>query len=248
MRKLLVFQHVAFEILGTLNPLFKRSGFRIRYVNFGRHPDAQPSLEGYHGLVVLGGPMNASQAHQYPHLATEIKLIRQAIHKEIPVLGICLGAQLIAKALGAKVFQHHEKEIGWYQISPTKEGKKDSLLAHFQDTEKIFQWHGDSFDIPKKAVQLAVSPTCLNQAFRFGTNVYGLQFHLEVDEPLIERWLKVPMHKKEIEGLKGKIDPQVIRQETTFYIERLKRLSNRTFGEFIKLFGMEEKGKRLSSR
>ena len=97
-------------------------------------------------------------------------------------------------------------------------------------------------------MQLAVSSTCLNQAFRFGTNVYGLQFHLEVDEPLIERWLRVPMHKKEIEGLKGKIDPQVIRQETTFYIERLKRLSNRTFGEFIKLFGMEEKGKRLSSR
>ncbi|MFQ5903231.1 MAG: gamma-glutamyl-gamma-aminobutyrate hydrolase family protein, partial [Candidatus Binatia bacterium] len=135
MRKLLVCQHVAFEILGTLDPLFKSCGFRIRYVNFGRHPDAQPSLEGYHGLVVLGGPMNANQVDQYPHLATEMNLIEQAIGKGIPVLGVCLGAQLIAKALGAKVTENQEKEIGWYDVSPTEEGKSDPLLAHFRDKE-----------------------------------------------------------------------------------------------------------------
>ncbi|MCZ6622930.1 MAG: gamma-glutamyl-gamma-aminobutyrate hydrolase family protein [Deltaproteobacteria bacterium] len=248
MRRLLVCQHVAYEILGTLNPLFKSCGFRIRYVNFGRYPDAHPSLEGYHGLVVLGGPMNANQVDQYPHLSTEINLIKQAIHKGIPILGICLGAQLIANALGAKVNQNQDKEIGWYDVSLTEEGKRDPLLGHFQDTEKIFQWHGDTFEIPHEAEQLAVSPTCLNQAFRFGTNVYGLQFHLEVDEPLIERWLRVPIHKKEIESLKGKVDLQRIRQETTANIDRLKQLSSRTFGEFIKLFGIKERRQRLSSR
>ena len=248
MRKLLVCQHVAFEILGTLDPLFKSSGFRIRYVNFGRHPDAQPSLEGYDGLVVLGGPMNANQVDRYRHLATEMNLIEQAIGKGIPVLGVCLGAQLIARALGAKVTENQEKEIGWYDVSPTEEGKGDPLLAHFRNREKIFQWHGDTFEIPSEAVHLVDSSTCPNQAFRYRNNVYGLQFHLEVDEPMIERWLRVPMHKKEIESLNGKIDPQRIRQETTTYIQRLKQLGDQTFGEFIKLFGMNKKLQRLSSR
>ncbi|MFQ5902657.1 MAG: type 1 glutamine amidotransferase, partial [Candidatus Binatia bacterium] len=146
------------------------------------------------------------------------------------------------------VTENQEKEIGWYDVSPTGEGKSDPLLAHFRDTERIFQWHGDIFEIPSEAVHLAFSPTCSNQAFRFRNNVYGLQFHLEVDEPMIDRWLRVPMHKKEIENSNGKIDPQRIRQETTTYIERLKQLSDQTFGEFIKLFGMKKKFQRLSSR
>jgi GMP synthase (glutamine-hydrolysing) len=100
MKKLLVLQHVAHELLGTLNPLLKRSGFRIRYVNFARHPEAQPSLAGYHGLVVLGGPMSVNDTDRLPHLITEMKLIEAGLHRNLPVLGICLGAQLIAKTLG----------------------------------------------------------------------------------------------------------------------------------------------------
>lgn len=192
--------------------------------------------------------MNANQIDRYPHLATEMGLIEQALDKGIPLLGICLGAQLIARVLGARVTSSHEKEIGWYDVLPTEEGKRDPLLGHFRNTERIFQWHGETFEIPHEAVQLAVSPTCPNQAFRFGANVYGLQFHLEVDEPMVERWLKVPIHKKEIERLKGKIDPDQILQETTAYIERLKQLSNQTFGEFIKLFGIRKRRQRLSSR
>jgi GMP synthase (glutamine-hydrolysing) len=248
MAKLLVCQHVPFEILGTLNPLFKSSGFRIRYVNFGRQPDAKPSLDGYQGLVILGGPMNANQVRRYPHLATEVHLIEEAVERGMPVLGICLGAQLIAKALGAEVKGNQQKEIGWYDVSPTEKGKNDPLLRHLGKVEKIFQWHGDTFGVPREAVHLASSPACSNQAFRFRDNVYGLQFHLEVDERMIERWLNVPMHKKEIESLKGKIDPQVIRHETKLYIGRLKQLSDKTFGEFIKLFGVQKKRQRLASR
>jgi GMP synthase (glutamine-hydrolysing) len=248
MNKLLVFQHVAYEILGTLDPLLRGSGFRIRYVNFGRYPDAQPSLEGYHGLVVLGGPMNVDQVEQYNHLTAEISLIQNAIHRGLPILGICLGAQLVAKSLGAEVRKNREKEIGWYAVSLTKEGKEDPLFAQFQDTEKIFQWHGDTFEIPEGAVHLVTSSTCANQAFRYQSNVYGFQFHLEVDEFLIERWLQVPIHKKEIENLKGKIDPQRIRHETAFYIDRLKQLSRQTFGEFIKLFDIGKKRQTLPSR
>jgi GMP synthase (glutamine-hydrolysing) len=128
MRKLLVCQPVPHEILGTLNPLLKRAGFRIRYVNFGRHPDAEPSLDGYAGLVVLGGPMSAYDDHRLPHLGVEMKLIEAAMQRNLPVLGICLGAQLIARTLGARVYANPIKEIGWYVVSPSGEAELDPLL------------------------------------------------------------------------------------------------------------------------
>ena len=248
MKKLLVFQHVPHEILGTLNPLLRRAGFRIRYVNFGRHPDAQPSLEGYHGLVVLGGPMSVNDTDRYAHLRTEVKLIEQAMNKGLPVLGICLGAQLIAKTLGARVFPNQEKEIGWYDLFPTKAATEDPLCSRLGPAEKVFQWHGDTFEIPKGAVHLAMSQLCANQAFRYRTDVYGLQFHLEVDEPLIQRWLTVAENMKEIATLQGKIDAETIRAETPGYIQRLNQLSDNAFGEFIKLFGLEKTRWRLASR
>lgn len=248
MKKILVCQHVPYEILGTFNPLLKRAGFRIRYVNFGRHPDAEPPLEGYHGLVILGGPMNVDQEASHPHLKTEIRLIEQAIRGKLTVLGICLGAQLIAKALGAAVKKSPQKEIGWYDVTPTEKAKTDPLFRHFGATEKIFQWHGDTFDIPRGAIPLARSKTCPNQAFRFGKNVYALQFHLEVDERLVERWLKVPRHLNELKALEGRIDPETIRRDTRDHIAHLKVLSDKTFGEFIKLLGIPKKAKRLPSR
>ena len=109
MRRLLVCQHVAHEILGTLDPLLRNSGFRIRYVNFGREPDAKPSIEKYDGLIVLGGPMSAYDTDVHPHLEIEIDTIREAVDAGIPVLGICLGAQLIARALGARVTRNPVK-------------------------------------------------------------------------------------------------------------------------------------------
>src|SRR3989338_4237248 len=176
MAKILVCQHVPYEILGTLDPLFRGAGFRIRYINFGRFPHERPSLENYDGLVILGGPMNVDQVREHPHLKTEVGLVGQAFKKDIPILGICLGAQILAKALGAEVKKNREKEIGWYDVSLTDVGHKDSVLKHFQKTEKIFQWHGDVFDLPKGAKHLASSSTCKNQAFSYGEKVYGFQF------------------------------------------------------------------------
>jgi GMP synthase (glutamine-hydrolysing) len=140
--------------------------------------------------------MSVNQTDEYPYLLTEVRLIQQAIDHQIPVLGICLGAQLIAKALGANVKRNGEKEIGWYPVSPTEEGRHDPVMRHFEDKEHIFQWHEDTFKIPANAVRIACSPLCENQAFRYGENVYAFQFHLEVDEPMIERWLRVPFMKR----------------------------------------------------
>ena len=240
MRKLLVFQHVGHEILGTLNPLLKRAGFRIRYVNFGRHPDAQPSLDAYHGLVVLGGPMSVYEDHRFAHLVTEMKMIEDAMQRNLPVLGICLGTQLIAKTLGADVYSNEQKEIGWYDLHITPDAGQGSILESLGATEIVFQWHGDTFDIPAGAVHLAASPLCVNQAFSYGDKVYGLQFHLEVDEAMIRRWLNVPENRHEIAKLHSAMDPDQIHAATARHIRRLHKLSEQTFGEFITLFGLEK--------
>ena len=246
--KLLVLQHVAHELLGTLNPLLKRAGFRIRYVNFARHPDAQPSLDGYDGLIVLGGPMSVNDADRLPHLTTELKLIEDAMRRDVPVLGICLGAQLIAKTLGAEVYRNPEKEIGWYDVSPTDDASGDPLLLPLQKTEKIFQWHGETFDMPRSARHLAYSFLCANQAYRYGAKVYGFQFHMEVDEPMIHRWLKVPENQTEISTLRGDCHIQQIYSDTARHMARLRDISERVFRAFIDLFGLEKRFLRLPSR
>ncbi|MCH7599398.1 MAG: gamma-glutamyl-gamma-aminobutyrate hydrolase family protein [Myxococcales bacterium] len=237
MPRLLVFQHVAHEILGTLDPLLRSHGVRIRYVNFGRNPTAVPKIDGYNGLVVLGGPMNVNEFESHPHLETELRLISEAIECGIPILGICLGAQLLAKALGAEVRAYEEKEIGWYELEPTPDGLQDPLFSHFAEHETVFQWHGDTFDIPEDAVQLALGRGCANQAFRYGDSAYGLQFHLEVDAALIERWLAIPAHVAEIEACDGRICPDEIRRGTVLHAARLAEISDQTFANFIALIG-----------
>ena len=246
--KLLVLQHVAHELLGTLNPLLKRAGFRIRYVNFARHPDAQPSLDGYDGLIVLGGPMSVNDAPHLRHLTTELHLIEDALRREVPLLGICLGAQLIAKTLGANVYRNPEKEIGWYDVSPTDHASTDPLLAPLQTTEKIFQWHGETFDIPRSTSHLAFSSLCANQAFRYGSKVYGFQFHMEVDEPMIHRWLRVPENQTEVATLRGDRHIEQIYSDTTHHMARLSEISAQVFRAFIDLFGLEKRFLRLPSR
>ncbi|MBX7149052.1 type 1 glutamine amidotransferase [bacterium] len=248
MAKILVCQHVPHQILGTLDPLFKKNGFRIRYANFSRFPDLKPDLQGYNGLVLLGGPMNVDETHKHPHLNYEIKLIEMALKKDIPILGICLGAQLIAKTLGAPVSKNHEKEIGWHDVNFTQEASEDPLFKFFEPCEKLFQWHGYAFETPKSAVRLAKSALCPNQAFRYGSKVYGLQFHLEVDKALINRWLTTPMHCEELKQLRHKPNPEQILEETDVCLGRLNTISQHTFGQFIKLFGDKKKRGVLPSR
>lgn len=248
MKRLLVFQHVPYEILGTFHPLLKEAGFRIRYVNFGHHPDAAPNISRYHGLIVLGGPMNCDQSDRYAHLSKEIEVIQDAIEQGKPVLGICLGAQLIARALGARVSKNETKEIGWYDLNPTADGASDPLFSKLDINQMIFQWHGDTFEIPKKAVHLATSPGCKNQAFRYRDNVYGLQFHLEVDEPMIHRWLHTPSMAREAEALGGQVLMDRIQQDTQSFIDDSVRLGNEVFGEFIRIFQTPRKRTSLVSR
>jgi GMP synthase (glutamine-hydrolysing) len=235
--KLLVFQHSASEPLGVLDPLLRRAGFRIRYVNFGRDPAARPEVERYDGLVVLGGPMNVDQAGAYPHLGAEIDAIQAALRRDLPVLGICLGAQLLAAALGASVRPNRVREIGWYQLEPAPQARSDRLFCHFDGSQYVFQWHAYTFDLPAGALHLASTPTCQHQAFRFGSRAYGLQFHLEAEEAMIRRWLAVPAYRAEIESEGGKIKVARTLRETHRHAPAAIRLGERVFGEFVGLFG-----------
>lgn len=236
MPKVLVCQHVGYEILGTLNPLLKKNRIRIRYVNFYRDHHATPTLNGYDGLILLGGPMNVDETSRYPFLAYELKLIREAIALDIPVLGICLGAQLIAKALGAAVMKNPVEEIGWYDVQVTEGGKSDPVFQHFSATEKILQWHGDAFSLPPGCVHLASSSDCAHQAIRYGTKVYGFQFHLEADEAMLHRWIRLGKERGEFSKLRRTVNPDHIEADTSQYIERTLVLGKKTFGEFLKLF------------
>lgn len=241
MRKLLVFQHSAREPLGLLDPLLRQHGFRIRYVNFSREPDCKPDVSRYDGLIVLGGPMNVDQADRFPHLATEAASIQEAVSRDIPVLGICLGAQLLAAALGANVRPNPVREIGWYRLHPTAAAQSDRLCRHFDGSQHVFQWHAYTFDLPPGAVHLASTPTCPNQAFRFGDRAYGLQFHLEADLALVERWMHVPEYRAEAEASGPAHQLEHILRDTHGHAPQSRAVGERVFGDFIELFQWRRK-------
>jgi GMP synthase (glutamine-hydrolysing) len=246
--KILVFQHVPYEPLGTLDPLLKEAGFRIRYVNFGRDPHQRPSLDRYEALIVLGGPMNAHQIDSYPNLATEVDVIREAVDAGMSVLGICLGAQLLAKALGGRVTRNDEREIGWYDVHLTDAGEADPVISRFARTQTVFQWHEDGITLPAGAENLARSPASNVQAFRYGDHAYGFQFHLEVNASLVERWLTVPANQPILADEAGRVDPQVIRQQTDERIGALEELSRQTFSRWIDRFDIAPRRRTLPSR
>jgi GMP synthase (glutamine-hydrolysing) len=249
MRKILVFQHVASEPLGHLDPLLRESGFRIRYVNFGREPHAEPDVRRYDGLVVLGGPMNVDQSDHHPHLLTEMAVIREAVEAGKPVLGICLGAQLLAESMGGRVTPNRVPEIGWYRLHTLQSAHEDRLFRHFEHRPHyVFQWHAYTFAPPAGAVPLAWTRNCRNQAYRLGDAAWGLQFHLEADAALIGRWLASEGGRAEIDHHWSLRRIAYIRAATRRHLPVAQPLSDRVFREFIGLLAPRARAVVLPSR
>jgi GMP synthase-like glutamine amidotransferase len=178
-----VFQHVPFEDLGSIRPWLVARGADVHYTRFFAH-DPLPSVDDFDALIVLGGPMSVNDEALHPWLTQEKQLLRDAIAHDRPILGICLGAQLIASALGARVYPNAVKEIGWFPlrgvpISPSSSAAASQPKFQFPAESIVFHWHGDTFDLPEGAIRLASTAVCQNQAFQLTRNVLGLQFHLE---------------------------------------------------------------------
>ena len=156
--------------------------------------EAVPDPGPFTHLLIMGGPMAVYEMDRYPYLRNEARLIEQAVKANKHVLGVCLGAQMVAHALGARVYAGGQKEIGWYKVDITPEGMKDPLMSALaldgKSLARVFQWHGDTFDLPAGAVRLASSELYPNQAFRFSDRVYALQFHIEVTPKIVFDWLK----------------------------------------------------------
>lgn len=200
----LVFRHVPHEGLGTLAPALRAAGYPVRVIDIARGRPALPSPRSLSALIVMGGPMGVYEKSKYPFLRREIAYLRRAIRAKKPLLGVCLGAQLIAHALGQRVYPNDKKEIGWYPLHRTDAARRDPLFASFPKTAAVFQWHGDTFDLPKGATLLATSPRCRHQAFRWGDRVYGLQFHVEVDPAMVREWLSQPGVDQELQAVDGR--------------------------------------------
>ncbi len=201
-----VIRHVPFEGLGLIEPALRTNGLSIRWRELGDTLTAS-ELRDSQALILMGGPMSANDPD--PWVATEIDLIRHAVDREIPTLGICLGAQMIAKALGARVYRNPVKEIGWYQTYWTDAGRRDPVLGGFPDPVNIFQWHGETFEMPAGAELLAYTKTCTNQAFRAGKTVYGLQFHPEVTPEMIGNWITQDANCGDVRELTEPLDPRL---------------------------------------
>lgn len=222
MTDVLIVQNTKIEDSGLLGELFQNDGFKLNFVLAKKEklPNDDFSL-----LVVLGGPVSANDDLSY--LRNEEQLIRDFVTKEKPVLGICLGSQLIAKAFGANVYPSPKKEIGFYN-DLVKENTNYKLFEGFDNPFTVFHWHGDTFDLPNHAVRLVHSKDYLNQAFQFGSAV-GIQFHLEVDENMINLWLEKAEEKlAEIPY----IDPAKICQDIDIKISTVKKNMNIFYKNF----------------
>lgn len=219
----LVLQHAESEHLGTFD-------IECEYVRLFSGALVPQNLSEYNALVILGGPMNVYEEDKYPYLKSEDLLIKEALKNGLPTLGICLGSQLIAKAGGAKVYGGQEKEIGWYNAGLTEEGRKDKIFSMFEDSFTVFQWHGDTFDLPEGAVLLAKNDL-YNQAFRLG-NAYALQFHIEVTERMISEWIED--YREELQSLKGTIDPEKIIEDTEKNISALNQCAEEFISRWIR--------------
>lgn len=172
-----ILQHVSYEGPGCIEGRLGQSGDSV-LVSHLYESDPVPDVSAVDGLIVMGGPMSVNDLDVFPWMRAEMDLIQDCIDAEKPVLGICLGAQLIARVLGSNVRRNNWPEIGWFPVHSVVSGEADAF--RFPDSLEVFHWHGETFDLPAGSIRLAASQACENQAFQFGKHVIGLQFHLEI--------------------------------------------------------------------
>jgi GMP synthase-like glutamine amidotransferase len=224
--RVLAFRHVPFEGLGLIEPALQSRGIAFDFADLYQAGAALPDTSRYDGLIFLGGPMSANDP--LPYLSAEMGVIERAVTAGKPVLGVCLGAQLIARTLGAQVYRNAEREIGWFDIHLANGAACDPLFAGLRQSETVFHWHSETFDLPAGAELLARSDRTERQAFRYGSKCYGLQFHLEVTPGMIVDWCVQDENCGDVRELSAPPDPQYNRM-------RLNEIARLVFGQWCEL-------------
>ena len=231
MPEIWVLQHAACETLGTIADVLKASGISWQYVQTFQGASVPRGMDGASGLIVMGGPMGVYDYGQYPFLLEEIRLIEQALKEDKPVLGVCLGCQLLAATLGAPVTPGRQKEIGWHPVHLTDLAIADRLWGGARPSFMAYHWHGDVFDLPEGASPLASSDLTACQAFRCGPKAYGFLFHMEVTRRIIEGMVETfgdELAEAEVNG--GKIIGNA-----GGYLPQLQEIGGRVFQRWARL-------------
>lgn len=228
-----VIQHVDCETLGAIADVLEGAEIPYRYIRpFAGNP-VPPDIGDSAGLIVMGGPMGVYEKDSYPFLIEEMRLIEKTLHAEKPVLGICLGSQLLAAALGAPVAKSERKEIGWFPVSLSGSCSNDPLWSGIGSPFVAYHWHGDIFDLPNGAVSLASSAITEHQAFRYGRNAYGFLFHMEVTPTIIREMVKTfgdELREAKVEGA------EMLRRAPD-YLPRLQTIGHLVFHKWASLVG-----------
>jgi GMP synthase-like glutamine amidotransferase len=235
--KVYIITHAEAEGPGLMGGFFEHLGWEEAVLCLWRGDELPRDPDSAAGVVMLGGPMNVYQEKEYPFLKEEDLFIRQMLREKVPFLGICLGAQLLAKAAGAAVTRSPEKERGWYDVQLTREGRQDDLFRGLGPTLSVFQWHDDTFAVPDGGILLATGRPCRNQAFKVGNCAYGLQFHIEVTADMIKAWSEeegAASHAGRIEAegaaRRGRFEKQTQRLGENFSAAMESRMRTKTPG------------------
>ena len=228
MAKVWVIQHHPVENLGRIADALAASALAWQYVRSFAGQPVPKDMKGAGGLIVMGGPMGVYEQDRYPFLRDEIRLIEAALRDGKPLLGVCLGSQLLAAALGAKVRKGPAKEIGWHQVSLLAGARDDRLFGAAPDSFTPLHWHGDVFDLPAGAVALASSEKTPLQAFRYGDNAYGLLFHIEPDAAIVTGLVRE--FAAELE--EGRVDGAAIIAAANQRIAAIADLAEMVFGRW----------------
>jgi len=236
----LAVQHVRCETLGTIADTLGAEVSPVRNISYEVvrpfEGQAIPSgLEDYRGLIVLGGPMGVYEQDRYPFLRQEIRLIEEALRLDKPILGVCLGSQLLASALGAPVTKGKTKEIGWHPITLTQAALRDPLWVGLEPSFVAYHWHGDVFGLPSGAVSLASSELTKHQAFRHGRSAYGVLFHMEVTEAIIRDMVETFQDELKTEDQEGR---EIVRQSGK-HLPRLRGIGRLVFTRWAGLIKTE---------
>jgi GMP synthase (glutamine-hydrolysing) len=229
MKSAIAIRHLHFEDLGTLGPILEEAGYQVRYADVCVEDIAALNPLESDLVIVLGGPIGAYEDDLYPTLYDELKLLEKRLAAQRPTLGICLGAQLMARALGARVYPTGGKEIGWGPVTLSAAGRESAFRHLGQDGLAVLHWHGDTFDLPRGATLLASTAFCGNQAYAWGANAVGFQFHPEATAARLEQWFIG--HACEI--VAARLSVAALRADTARYASRLEIQAHKSFTEWL---------------